>query len=378
LQEILTRLGPARVDATVLTLRHAGLTRRETVDGVRVIRLGSGRIHRPARLRFAIEVFLHVLRHGRSYDVVHGFAAGWAGFLVPLAAALVRVPSVFSSTLRGSDDAVSIRRQSLGRLKVGLMRLYQAVTTCTPGQGQCFIEAGFPSDSVFTLTCGVDDDYYCPGTDQDCRCELRRVACRDDEGPVVLFIGTLTERKGVHLLVDAFRRVLPRHPSAVLVLMGPTSRSEDPTLDEGFVDRLRSACAGAELKHHVAFLGRVNSAERKRSILRASDLFALFSASEGLGIVVLEAMACGIPPVLTPIPGVFDFIVDDGQNGRIAKSREVSELSQVLDELLSSAERRREMGRRARETVTSRFSMSRIAAQYFDLYRRLSRRGRAA
>ena len=377
LHEVLTRLGPERVDVTVLTLRHEDLARRETVDGVHVIRLGRGGIHRPARLLFAIETVLYILMRGRTFDVVHGFAAGWAGFLVPLATALARVPSVFSSTLRGSDDAASIQRQGLGSLKLRLMRLYGAITTYTPDQSRRFTEAGFPSDSVFTLTCGVDDDYYCPGTDKTCRRELRQAAGRDDAGPVVLFIGTLNERKGVDILVEAFRHVLARHPSAVLVLMGPKDRTEDPTLDEGFVRRIQSRCESSELRNHVAFLGRIFSSERKRSILRASDIFALFSDNEGLGIVVLEAMACGIPPVLTPIPGVFDFIVDDGRNGRISRTRDVEELSGALDGLLSSAERRQAMGQRARETVTSRFSMSRIVSQYLDLYRRLSRQGTA-
>lgn len=374
LEGILGRLGPDAVDPTVLTLRHPGLSRREKVGGVRVIRVGPGTIQRTSRLLFAIEVFLHVLRHGRSYDVLHGFAAGWAGFLTPLAAQLAGTPSLFTSTLRGSDDAASIRAQKLGRLKLGLMRRYGWITTRTPAQGDSFVGSGFPADRLSTLTCGVDDEFFRPGTDPQCRRRLRRAAGRDDDGPVVLFIGTLTERKGVHILVDAFRRVLPRHPTAVLALMGPASRSEDPTLDEAFVERLRGTGSEPDLDGHVAFLGRITSSAEKRSILQASDVLALFAESEGFGIVVLEAMACGVPPLLAPIPGIFDFIVDDGRDGRIAKRRDVAELSALLGDLLGSEELRRELGRRARRTVEERFAQSRVALEYLALYRRLARR----
>jgi glycosyltransferase involved in cell wall biosynthesis len=372
--DILTRLGPS-VDATVLTLPIAGSPRRETTQGVRILRLGSCGNPRLARALYSLQVVLHLLAAGREYHLLHAIGAGWASALVPLLGRLLGVPTVFTSTLRGSDDPASIRSQRLGGLKTRLMRLYRVITANTPDQVRSFADAGYPAETMLALPCGVDDRVLVPGPDRECRRELRRSAGRDDEGPVVLFVGTLVRRKGVDLLLESFRRLLARHPAAVLVLMGPRNREEDFGLDEAFVESLRLRSESAELRSHVVFLGMVTSPERKRSVLQASDVLALFSENEGLGIVVLEAMACGVPPVLTPLPGVFDHVVEDGVNGRIASSRCPEDLCNALDEVLSSDARREAMGREARNTITRRFSLDRIAREYSALYRRLAAGG---
>ncbi len=374
--DVLKNLGRGAVEGTVVTLRLPGLPRRDSLDGVRILRLGAGGADRLSRLLYAIQVFSHLVVRGAEYDVVHSIGPGWACFLTPLAARVRGIPTVFTSTLMGSDDPLSIRAQSLGRLKVGLLRLYRSVTAYTSNQVAIFSEAGFSGNALHELTCGVDDEYFRPGPDPECRRELRRIAGREDEGPVLLFVGTLVPRKGVDLLIEAFRRLLGRHPSAVLVLVGPRNREEEFDIDEAFVQGLEERCRAPDLRNHVAFLGRVSSPERKRSILRASDLLALFSESEGLGIVVLEAMACGIPPVLTPLPGVFDYMVADGRDGRIASSRDPSVLCEALHDVLAAEDRRQALGRAARGTITRRFSLSLIASRYLDLYRRYPPRGR--
>ncbi|HEV8335215.1 MAG TPA: glycosyltransferase family 4 protein [Candidatus Polarisedimenticolia bacterium] len=374
--DVLRRLGGQGVEGTVLTLRLQGLSRQETLDGVRILRLGRGG-GRLSRLAFTIEVFGYLLLRGGRFDLIHAISPGWACFLVPLASRARGIPAMYTSTLMGSDDAWSIREQSLGWLKTRLMRSYRAITASTTRQVELFAAAGYRADRLVELTCGIDDDYYVPGRNAGCRRELRKLAGRDDEGPVLLFIGTLSPRKKVDLLVEAFRLLLPQHPSAVLVLMGPKSREEDFGMDEAYVHDLKRRSLSPDLRGHVVFLGRIDQAERKREVLHASDLLALFSEHEGLGLVVLEAMACAVPPVLAPIPGVFDYVVDDGRNGRIAASRDLAALTAALADVLSSEEKRLAMGRAARDTIQRRFSMSLIASQYLDLYRRLARRGGA-
>ena len=372
---VLRRLGRDLVEGTVLTLRLPGLARRETLDGVRVLRLGLGDGGRVSRLVFTVQVFGHVLLHGGDYDLTHAVSPGWACYLLPLAARMRGVPTVFTSSLMGSDDPFSIRSESLGALKARLMRLFDLFTASTSRQVEMFAEAGHSPERVVELTCGVDDAYYVPGRDVVRRRELRKMAGRDDDGPVLVFIGTIIPRKGVDLLVEAFRIVLRTHPSAVLVLMGPKSRQEDFDMDESYVEDLRRRCAQPDLAGHVLFLGRVDAVERKRAVLQSSDLLALFSEYEGLGIVILEAMACGVPPVLTPMPGVFDYVVQDGVDGRIARNRDPAVLAEALASVLSHEETRVAMGRAARETVQRRFSMKLIAARYLDLYRRLTAQG---
>ncbi|MDH3627302.1 MAG: glycosyltransferase family 4 protein [Acidobacteriota bacterium] len=376
--ELLNHLGTRRVKATVLTLRVGELSKRETIDGVSVLRRGSGKTNSLDRFMFAVSVFLYIITRRRQFDAIHAFTAGWAAFLLPVAALIAGVRCVYTSSLQGSDDAAAVAAQGMGWLKVRLLRMFDAVVIYTPHQARSFVEAGFNSSAMHAITCGVDDGFYTPVVDAERRRTLRNAAGRDDDGPVVLFIGTVTARKGVDLLVESFRLLLSSDPAAVLVLMGPVNRSEDPTLDELFVETLRERSTEPELANHIVFLGRVDSPEEKRAIIRASDVFALFSQREGLGIVILEAMACGVPAVLTPIPGVFDFIITNGRDGRIAGTRDPKELAKLLHDVISSESRSNSMGQEARRTIEQRFSTEQVAQNHLDLYWALAARGRGS
>lgn len=108
--------------------------------------------------------------------------------------------------------------------------------------------------------------------------------------PLVTFLGRITEKKGVPLLLEAFQRVSRTHPSARLIVAGP----DDERIGAG----LETAISNAGLRDRVAFPGVVGSVGRA-ALLQRSDVFVLPSADESFGIAVAEAMAVGCPVVIT-------------------------------------------------------------------------------
>jgi glycosyltransferase involved in cell wall biosynthesis len=104
--------------------------------------------------------------------------------------------------------------------------------------------------------------------------------------------------------------------------------------------------------------------------LRASDVFVLPSAREGLPNALLEAMACGVPPIVTHIPGVTDFVVGSGVNG-LAVDRAAAPLATALESLVNDAAYRAELGARARGTIDERFAIEGVADRYAALYHAL-------
>jgi glycosyltransferase involved in cell wall biosynthesis len=177
-------------------------------------------------------------------------------------------------------------------------------------------------------------------------------------GPVVLFLGRLHQRKGVQLLIPAMAQVAADFPDARLLVVGP---------DDGMREALLQLAASLNIAARVTFTGMLAGAE-KWAALAASDLFVLPAVGEGLSIAALEAMAMGIPIVVTPgcnLPAV------EQRGAGLLVEREIEALSGGLRRLLASPAQWPEMGRRGQAWVAADFSWPAVAAQLEDVYRAL-------
>ena len=121
------------------------------------------------------------------------------------------------------------------------------------------------------------------------------------------------------------------------------------------------------LEHKVHFLGKRDDIEELTAL---ADLLLLPSETESFGLVALEAMANAVPVVVSNVGGLPE-VVTDGIDGFLVEPRNVEAMAHRAIEILSDEQRRREMGRRARETARSRFSSSAIIPQYEELYSRV-------
>ena len=121
--------------------------------------------------------------------------------------------------------------------------------------------------------------------------------------------------------------------------------------------------------------GHREAAEHIEHYYRAADVFALPTAREGLPNVLLEAMASGVPPVITRLDGVTDWIVEPGVTGELVPSADSALFAEALEPLLTSPERRRTIGEAARAHVTDHFDIAATADQTFAVYERLLMQG---
>lgn len=174
-------------------------------------------------------------------------------------------------------------------------------------------------------------------------------------GPVVLFLGRLHERKGVQVLIPAFADAVKHAPDARLLVVGP---------DEGMRSTLEAQVGQYNLAGRVIFTGLLTGQD-KLAALAAADLFALPADGEGFSMAVLEAMACGLPVLLTP--GChFPAAADEGAG--LVVPRAVEPVSAALSTLLTDRQRRASMGRRARELVSARYTWPHVVAQMIEAY----------
>jgi glycosyltransferase involved in cell wall biosynthesis len=147
---------------------------------------------------------------------------------------------------------------------------------------------------------GVDLDRFRPTEDDAERIELRKALGIGAKNPVLLSIGAIHPRKGIDLLLEAWVSLARRFPNAQLYLIGMRHDLNAPKLGDfkKRVDELLDASGAADRTH---FLGYIDNVE---AYLKAADLLVFPSRREGMPNAVLEAMASGLPCVLTPFIGL--------------------------------------------------------------------------
>jgi glycosyltransferase involved in cell wall biosynthesis len=106
-------------------------------------------------------------------------------------------------------------------------------------------------------------------------------------------------------------------------------------------------------------------------LISSFDIFALPSVAEGMPIVLLEAMARGLPAVATRV-GANSDVIQDGQSGLLVAAKAVDELAQALELLVLSSDLRARLGGAARQRIVAEFSADRMSRDYERLYRRVA------
>ena len=208
------------------------------------------------------------------------------------------------------------------------------------------------------LSPGVDVDRFTPDADG----AVVRSRWGLGDAPVVVCVSRLVPRKGQDVLVAAWPRVLARHPGARLLLVGggPAEAS------------LRRAVAAAGLADSVVLTGPVGHEELPQHYA-AGDVFAMPCRTrrggldvEGLGMVFLEAAACGRPVVAGTSGGAPEAVREE-VTGHVVDPRSPAAVAAALDGLLADPDRARAMGAAGRAWVESRWSWSTIAAGFARL-----------
>ena len=215
---------------------------------------------------------------------------------------------------------------------------------------------GVPRDRIIRLGVGVDLDQLQGGD----RARFR--ARHGIDGPVVTFMGSVTEDKGAGHLVQAMQRLWSKGSDATLVLAG---RPVQPSKFE----RLYGGLSDAE-RMRIRRMGQVGGPV-KQDMLAATDAFVMPSRVDSFGIVYLEAWAYGVPVIGCDAGGVPD-VIDDGQDGLLVPFGDPAALASAIETLLADSERRQSMGQRGRAKVEAHYTWERIYAKLGQIYEELA------
>ncbi|MBV8758778.1 MAG: glycosyltransferase [Deltaproteobacteria bacterium] len=234
----------------------------------------------------------------------------------------------------------------LRRAAAQLAHAFVAVSETTLEQAQAQHDA--PRARMHTIANGIRLDRYHP--DPAARAKTRAELGLGDAW-VVGTVGRLDGYKNQALLVRAMAPLLAKGARLVIVGDGPTRAD---------VEAARAALPDPS---RVVMTGRRMDVP---SLMPAFDVFALSSQTEGLPLVVPEAMAAGLPVVSTNVGGI-PTVIDEGQTGMLVPVEEEA-LRAALQSLFADKERARRMGARAREVALERYDYGRMVDAYLALY----------
>lgn len=256
---------------------------------------------------------------------------------------------------RRSDDELREIVAAYRRDYLGVVALVDRVVCVSGAVRDSYVEVGVEPAKLRVVRNGIR-----PVRPTRSAEETRELLGVKRAGPIVLTVGRMIDLKGHLFALNAVGEVVRRRPDALFVWVGGGPMEEE----------LRARVAARGLGEHVRFAGARSDVP---DIMAASDLFLLSSLLEGLPLVVLEAMAAGLPVVATRVPGTCE-TVRDGVTGRLVErgrldgSGDADALAGAVLEVLEQPERAAAWGSAGREVVEREFTVARMARETAAVY----------
>jgi colanic acid/amylovoran biosynthesis glycosyltransferase len=334
----------ARVRSALALLASPSGRTRAALDGL------DPRHHGKAAWNLvAYHTAVSILR-AAGFDVLH-CQFGTQGPAAERVLRLARLDVPLVTSFRGADLTRTLQRQP--RRFDHLLRNGDLFLPVSDGFRQRLIAAGAPPERVVVHRSGID---------------LRRFPFSprppDEAVPRLLFVGRLTEKKGVEYLLEALGLLVASGREVELSVIG----------DGPLKGALEEQGRGLGLAHHVRFEGarphdEVVAALRRSHALVAPSVTAADGDQEGIPNVLKEAMACGLPVVGTHHSGIPE-LIEDGVNGFLAPERDGAALAEQIARLLDDPARWPSLGAAARRRIAQEYDTERLNDELVRFYRR--------
>lgn len=332
-----------------------------TPEGVRVIvcqrTTPISRVYR----EFSLDMYKFLKSHIQDYDIIHIHGIWHFGSLAPY---LFKHKAAIVVTIHGLLDQWAINHHKWKKDIVSFLyqkRLLQQADLIHVFNNDEARDVqkylGQAPLKQLQLPNGIRlEDYHY--TAQNKNNFKKRLGIQDHQ-KVVLFMSRLNIKKGLDLLLPAFRNHALNHSDTVLVLAGP---------DDGYEASARTYVAENQLATKVVFAGMLTG-EQKLEALAESDVFILPSYSEGFSIAVLEAMASQIPCIVTDKVGFAEYITQ--YQAACITDTTVSSVQASIEQVLQSNTLQEAYAKNAYQMVKEHFDIKLIAEKMLEAYSEL-------
>ena len=357
----------------VLTRRSdAALRQHERYGDVSVYRLappGSGQLKKWGLLLSSLPA---LVRLRDQYDLI--FVSGYRiiGLTAVLVGKLFRKPVVLKADSQGemSGEFFESGLKKLGvshtasffrfflALRNVILKKANAFSAISPDIASEWTANRVPLDKIHLIPNGVDTTRFAP-VNAEQKSFLRAKLNLPQAAIIAIYTGRLVSYKGLPLLLKVWDEIRSRHENAILLLAGSGGLDIHNCEAE-----LREYVRSSSLEKEVIFLGALQNVPE---YLQASDLFAFPTENDAFPSSILEAMACALPVVTTPV-GAIKTIVTHGETGLLVEPGDFEKLFEAIDIMVSDKELASRLGQAAWQAVQHQYAVENIIRQYLSLF----------
>ncbi|RLG83523.1 MAG: hypothetical protein DRO40_04330 [Thermoprotei archaeon] len=298
--------------------------------------------------------FLSFFKVFNKADLIHVHAIDVFGAFSILIAKLIRKPVVV--TVHRADVLPS-NSLFLNILRIIAFKVVDAIIAVSKATKKLALNVGAPANKITVIYNAVDETMFTPRSKSLCRQKLGL----PQNSKIILFVGNLIPRKGVEYLIRALPIILTKIPNVLLVVIG-----DGPQRNE-----LEHLAKELNLEQNIVFTGRI-STEKLCLYYGAADIFVLPSLHEGHPMVLLEAMASGLPVVATKVSGNMETVIH-GKNGYLVEPKNAHQLANAIIKILSERKQISKFGKASLMIYRKKFSEEKQICKIAEIYSRILR-----
>lgn len=327
----------------VVTQHNHGIPYEEIMEGIHIHRFRwlepkkfralvhfHGLMDTFRMITYVISLFFNLIRIMRRYkiQIIHAHSVIPTGFMASIVSKIMHKPLFI--TVHGMDINNFENSRIFNYFIASSLNSSFKSIAVSEDLGKKMRLMVNDKNKIMVIRNAVDTDRFNPTRNTG----IREKFNIKDEDILILFVGYLDEFKGIFELVNVFSQINAANKNVKLMMVGPGPKKED----------LLKILTEMGIKNDVIFTGMVEHHTIHR-YYQAADIFVLPSYTEGGGppLVVMEAMACGLPIIVTNVGGMSEGI-EDGVNGFIVSPKNVEELTKKLDFLIENEDLRKKFG----------------------------------
>lgn len=357
-QEVAEHMVKKGAEVDVITLgSDKNLSKIEIINNVTVYRIGIGKVKYLSFFAgfFRLLRYMLKLNTARDYDLIHSVGDGLPSYVGTIIKKLKRKPHLI--TIQGGSIAAGFENKLSGKILSKLekwsFKNADSVHVISRKLRQQAEELG--ARHIVIIPNGVDAKIFKPMNKE----ELRKRYGFSLEEKIIIAVARLIPRKGIDYLIRATAMVSQHLPNLRLLIIGNgIQRAELERLIEQLEFNDKAQILGFVPHNQIA------------TYLNMADVFVIPSLYEPLGIVTIEAMACGIPVIGSDVDGIPD-VIEDGKNGILVPPGDDKQLAEAIMRLLADEDTRNKFAQKGLETVKQKFLWEIVLAEIKDVYSNL-------
>lgn len=344
-----------KIDVNVLTTRKNLFKKNEyEIKNVKITQLYIPQIRILGTILYYISISFYFITHFKKFDIILSFFLKHSSFISIIMGKLLKKKVVCRVECSGKfGDIETIKKMPFYMIFLKVFKLADKIVVLSREMEKELVSHGFKKEQLVLIPNAVDINKFRPYRNKD---ELK-VRYGFENKKIIIFVGRLTEQKGVEYLIRSFQKLEIKEKFLIILGDGKLRKNlEILTLELGIND-------------YVLFAGKK---ENVVPYLQLSDIFVLPSISEGLPIVLLEAMACGLPVVVTEVGGNID-VVENVINGYLIEPKNIYEIKSAIEDLFKDEIKLKIIGETNRKKIEREYSYETITKNYLTLFVNLRR-----